>query len=151
MDEDLKQYLDGKFAAVDTNFAAVDTNFAAVDTNFAAVDTKFAAIDAKLAAIDAKLAAIDGKFASIDGKFVEFEGRIMERVGGRIDAVEERLRDYVRQSGLDLETKIITEFHKWGRTSDMRTRQAITDTGLLGERMLAVEDRISALERERRG
>ncbi len=60
------------------------------------------------------------------------------------------MKDYVRQSIQDLETKIITEFHKWGRTADMRTRQAITDTGLLGERMLAGEDRISALERERR-
>ena len=60
--------------------------------------------------------------------------RIMERVGGRIDAVEERLKDYIAKADHDLETKIITEFHKWGRTSDMRTRQAITDTGLLGER-----------------
>jgi len=82
--------------------------------------------------------------------------RVTERVGGRIDAVEERLKDYVRQSNHDLETKIITEFHKWGRTSemhswDMRTRQAITDTGLPGERMLAVEDRVAAPERERRG
>src|SRR5580700_10677479 len=115
MDEDLKQYLDGKFAV-----------------------------------IDGKLTAIDGKFTAIDGKFLEFETRIMARVDGRIDAVEERMKDFVRQSNHDLETKIITEFHKWGRTSDMRTRQAITDTGLLGERMLAVEDRISALERERR-
>jgi hypothetical protein len=122
MDEDLKQYLDGKFALIDGKFAA----------------------------IDGKFAAIDGKFAAIDGKFVESEGRIMERVDGRIDAVEERMKDFVRLSIRDLETKIITEFHKWGRTSDMRTRQAITDTGLLGERMLAVEDRISALERERR-
>jgi hypothetical protein len=32
----------------------------------------------------------------------------------------------------------------------MHTRQAITDVGLLGERMLAVEDRISALERDRK-
>jgi hypothetical protein len=77
--------------------------------------------------------------------------RVTERVGGRIDAVEERMKDYVRQSNHDLETKIIIEFHKWGRTSDMRTKQAITDTGLLGERMLAVEDRVAALERERRG
>jgi hypothetical protein len=101
--------------------------------------------------LDEKFEAIDGKFAAIDEKFVLFEGRIMDRVGGRIDAVEERMKDFVRQSSQDLETKIITEFHKWGRTSDMRTRQAITDTGLLGERMLAVEDRVSALERAKRG
>jgi hypothetical protein len=77
--------------------------------------------------------------------------RTMERVDGRIDAVEERMKDFVRQSIHDLETKVVGEFYKWGRTSDMRTRQAIADTGLLGERMLNVEDRISALERERHG
>jgi len=30
----------------------------------------------------------------------------------------------------------------------MRTRQALTEGGMLGERMLALEDRISALERK---
>jgi len=78
------------------------------------------------------------------------EARLMERLAGRIDAVEDRIKDHISRSDHDLETKIITEFHKWGRTSDMRTRQAITDVGLLGERMLAVEDRISALERDRK-
>jgi len=93
---------------------------------------------------------LDGKFAAIDDKFVEFEGRIMARVEGRMDAVEERMKDFTRQTCHDLETKLIAEFYKWGRTSDVRTRQAITDTGLLGERLLNVEDRVSALERERR-
>lgn len=41
---------------------------------------------------------LDGKFAALDDKFVEFEGRIMDRVDGRIDAVEERMKDFVRQS-----------------------------------------------------
>ena len=44
--------------------------------------------------------------------------------------VIERFKEFVRTAGHELETKIITEFHKWGRTSDVRTRQAITDTGL---------------------
>ncbi len=78
------------------------------------------------------------------------EARLMERLAGRIDAVEDRIKDHISSADHDLETKIITEFHKWGRTSDMRTRQAITDVGLLGERMLAVEDRISALERDQK-
>jgi hypothetical protein len=85
------------------------------------------------------------------GGMDELERRIMERVGGRIDAAEDRLKVFIHQADHDLETKVITEFHKWGRTSDMRTRQAITDVGLLGERMLAVEDRVSALERDKAG
>jgi hypothetical protein len=100
--------------------------------------------------LDAKFQVLDAKFQAIEASQVQLERNIMERVGGRIDAVEERLKAFVAQADHDLETKIITEFHKWGRTADMRTRQAITDTGILGERMLAVEDRVSALERERR-
>ena len=75
------------------------------------------------------------------------EQRIMDRVGGRIDAAEVRIKEFVREADHDLETKVSAEFHKWGRTSDMRTRQALTDTGLLGEKLLALEDRITALER----
>jgi hypothetical protein len=86
---------------------------------------------------------------NLQTSLIELERSLMERTGGRIDAVEERLKEFVARSDHDLETKVITEFHKWGRTSDMRTRQAITDTGILGERMLAVEDRISALGREK--
>ena len=106
-------------------------------------------LDANYATIRAELGAINVRFDAVDARFKELEARIMERVDGRIDAVEERMKDYVKEAAHDLETKMIKEFHKWGRTSDMRTRQTIIDTGLLGERMLAVEDRVSALERER--
>src|ERR1700728_2791540 len=103
MDEDLKQYLERKFAGIDGKFAAVNGKFGAIDD-------KFAALDGKFGAIDGKFAALDGKFGAIDGKFVELEAHIMDRVGGRIDAVEERMRDYVRQSVQVLKTEIITEF-----------------------------------------
>jgi hypothetical protein len=33
------------------------------------------------------------------------EDRIMERVHGRIDAVEERMKDFARQTSHDLETR----------------------------------------------
>jgi hypothetical protein len=101
--------------------------------------------------LEARFLKIENNIMQLDNKIMQVENNIMERVGGRLDAVEERLREFVARSDHDLETKVITEFHKWGRTSDMRTRQAITDAGILGERMLAVEDRISALERERGG
>ena len=73
----------------------------------------------------------------------------MERVGGRIDASEERIREHIARADHDLETKIITAFHKWGSTSDMRTRQALADAAIINERMIILEDRITALERRR--
>ncbi|HZL57993.1 MAG TPA: hypothetical protein VFC21_12965 [Bryobacteraceae bacterium] len=48
-----------------------------------------------------------------------------------------------------VETNLLTEFWKWGRTSDIRTRQALGDTAALSERLLNAEDRISVLERKR--
>jgi chromosome segregation ATPase len=135
MDAELKRYLAELRQYLDAKFGAIDSKFAAIDSKFAAIDSKFAAIDAELGVIKSQIK--------------ELEARIMERIDGRIDAVEERMKDYVKEAVHDLETTMIKEFHKWGRTSDMRTRQAITDTGFLGERLLAVEDRVSALERER--
>lgn len=123
MDEELKQYLGG-------------------------MEDRF--VESVTERIGGRIDALQGRVIELGERIDAVEGRIMDRVDGRIDAVEERMKDYARQGLHELETKIITEFHKWGRTSDMRTRQAITDTGLLGERMLAVEDRVAALERERR-
>jgi hypothetical protein len=51
--------------------------------------------------------------------------RIMQRVDGRIDASEERLKEFIIKADRDLETKIIREFWKWARTSDLRTNQAM--------------------------
>jgi hypothetical protein len=42
MDNDLKQYLDTKFADIDVNFVALDGKFVALDGKFAALDGKFA-------------------------------------------------------------------------------------------------------------
>jgi hypothetical protein len=75
--------------------------------------------------------------------------KVETRLREHVSEVETRLREHVSIEDEKVETRLLTEFHKWGRTSEMRTRQAITDVGLLGERMLAVEDRISALERSR--
>jgi hypothetical protein len=77
-------------------------------------------------------------------------------VDGRVDAVESRLKDFIVKADFDLETKLIAEFWKWGRSSDARTREAITDASaaatkaqLISERLLSVEDRLSALERSK--
>ena len=86
-------------------------------------------------------------FEAMEVRLAGMETRIMERVDARLDAVETRLKDFILEADRDLETRIVGEFWKWGRTSDMRTKQALENIGAFGERLLAVEDRISALER----
>jgi hypothetical protein len=62
-----------------------------------------------------------------------------------LEGMEERLTAAVEK----VETSLLTEFYKWGRTSDIRTRQAMDNVSGLNERMLNAEDRITALERSK--
>jgi hypothetical protein len=98
--------------------------------------------------LDARLATMETRFDAMGTRIGTVETRIVA-LDTKIDSVETRLIAHVSEQCEKVETKLLTEFYKWGRTADMRTRQTIADTGLLGEPMLNVEDRVTALERER--
>jgi hypothetical protein len=87
---------------------------------------------------------------ALDGDSVEFGGRFIEHFDKRMDAFEGRMKDFMQQLAQDSGTRIVAAFQNVARTSEMRTQQVIAANALLGERMLTVEDRVSALERERR-
>ena len=107
-----------------------------------------ASLTADMAEVKASLTADMAEVkASLTADMANMKASLIATMEGRMDALEERLKDFVRQSDHDLETKIIGEFWKWSRTSDMRTKQAIESTNTLSERLLAIEDRITALER----
>jgi len=84
-----------------------------------------------------------------DCESVEFWGRFYEHFDRRMDAFEARMKEFIQQSTEDAGTRIVAEFQNLARTSEMRTQQVVAANGLLFERMLNVEDRILALERER--
>jgi hypothetical protein len=74
--------------------------------------------------MEARLKAhTDGLEASLKAHIEDTERRIMQRMDGRLDAVEARIADAIAKADHDLETRIVGEFWKWGRTSDLRTRQ----------------------------
>ncbi len=64
------------------------------------------------------LERIEASVGDLRASLAETEVRIMERLDGRLDAVETRLKEFAREADRDLETKIIAEFWKWGRTSE---------------------------------
>lgn len=78
-------------------------------------------VDARVSAAEERIT--DRVMAGVDERITASESRIMQRVDGRIDASEERMKDFVRVSVHNLETKLIGEFWKWGRTSDLCTEQ----------------------------
>lgn len=63
-----------------------------------------------------------------------------------LDGMEERLRAHTEA----VETRLLGEFWKWARTADARYRQAQAVVGSLDDRVLAVEDRVADLERQKR-
>jgi hypothetical protein len=139
MDEELKQYLNEMKRELREHVNAVEARLEARFTDFEKrimerVDARFIDFEKRI-------------MERVDARFTDFEKRIMERVGGRIDAAEERLKEFIGNADRDLETKIIREFWKWARTSDLRTNQAISTSQSVSDRLLAVEDRVTALER----
>src|SRR6266571_782097 len=86
----------------------------------------------------------------IDGRLDASEKRMNAVFDGRLDASEERMKEFVGKAVREMETSIISEFWKWGRTADARYRQDHSAVLGLDERVQSVEDRITALERRER-
>ena len=100
------------------------------DEKFARVDEKFAHVDEKFAHVDAKFAHVDAKFADIDAKF-------------------EELKTYVDERVEKTETKLLTAFHGWARSMEIRTRVVSSSVSGMDERLALAEERISELERRK--
>ena len=62
-----------------------------------------------------------------------------------IRELEERLRQFVER----IETNLLTEFHKWSRTYEIRARGTTTMVVGFEERLGLLEERVSDLERRR--
>jgi hypothetical protein len=60
----------------------------------------------------------------------------------------EEMKAELKAQAERIETNLLTEFFKWGRTSDMRTRQALENVTAFNERLMAIEDRVTSLERK---
>jgi hypothetical protein len=63
-----------------------------------------------------------------------------------LESMEARLREHTEA----VETRLLSEFWKWGKTADARYRQHHSVVNGLDERVALVEDRITAIESEGR-
>jgi hypothetical protein len=128
MDQELKTYLDGKFAGIDDKFVGVDAKFVGVD---AKLDGKFAGLDGKFAAVDARFVEQDAKLAGIDGKFADMENRLVEKMR-------------------DMQTELLRGFESFSTAQTIRLRkleadQSNLDTSLRS-RVDVLEDRLLQIE-----
>jgi hypothetical protein len=81
----------------------------------------------------------------MDQELKEYLEAMENRLQVHADGVESRLREHTEK----IETQLLTEFWKWAKTSDIKTRQNHGTITLIDERIAAVEDRVSELERRR--
>lgn len=88
---------------------------------------------------------------SISGNLAELKhdmsGVKQEIAGIKQDMVSLEIR--LREHTESVETRLLTEFWKWAKTSDARYRQGQAVVGALDDRVQAVEDRVADLERRR--
>ncbi len=119
MDLELKEYLDGKFAGVDRQFAQVHEKFADVDRQFAQVYQKFADIDRKF-----------------------------ENLHADMESMEARLKAYTDERCEKVETSLLTAFHTWAQTYEVRARATSAMLAGVDERLGLIEERVAALERK---
>jgi uncharacterized protein (DUF2164 family) len=80
----------------------------------------------------------------ISQKIGESEQRLTERISQKISESEDRLTEQMR----DFETRLLTEFWKWGRVSDQRIRRVEHSDATTAERLASMEERIFTLERK---
>ena len=67
----------------------------------------------------------------------------------RLPAMEERLIQYTDKRSEKVETNLLTAFHGWARSMEIRVRGSSTIVSGFDERLTFLEDRVSDLERKK--
>ena len=91
------------------------------------------------------LANFKTEFTEIKGEFGRLEARLEQKLEQKLAALKAELLEHNEV----VETRLLAEFWKWARTADARYRQSNAVVGALDDRVLAIEDRVSDLERRR--
>jgi hypothetical protein len=109
MDQELKQYLDEKFAAMNGKFAAMDGKFAAMDGKFAAMDGKFATKQDLERVKTTLLADLESRFATKQD-LERVETALLTEFHKWASPAEARARTHAAAlRAIDLEMESITE------------------------------------------
>jgi hypothetical protein len=80
---------------------------------------------------------INGRFGVIDARFDAMETNA--------EAMETRINARIEKT----ETNLLTAFHSWARSMEIRVRSASGSVTAFDERLAHVEERVSELERRR--
>jgi chaperonin cofactor prefoldin len=129
-------------AHVDASETRTATRIDQLQTRMDAIDTRLQTVESRLQAIETRLETVNTQLgARIDG----VEARLLMH----IDLVETRLRTYVEERIEVTETKLLTAFHNWAQTFEVRARGVSAAVREFDERLGMIEERVAKLERSR--
>jgi chromosome segregation ATPase len=110
--DDLRAYLEERFARVDQQFAQVNQRFTQMDQQFAQVDQRFTQMDQRFTQMDQRFTQMDQRFTQMDQRFNQMDQRF-NQMDQRFTQMDQQFAKIdQRFAGLEEEvhkTRIITE------------------------------------------
>jgi hypothetical protein len=150
MDQELKDYLDQRFASVDQRFASVDRRFDAMDQRFDAMDQRFDAMDRRFDAMDQRFDAMDQRFASVDRRSVEMEQRFTERIDAATASMFQRMDEMaaaLEEGYRDTQTEVLKAIYSLGVRLESRAGAQEAVITSIQQRQASVEARLLEIEK----
>ena len=93
--------------------------------------------------LDRRFDSLDQRFESLDQRFESLD----QRFEGRMDAQEERLKDFLREAIRDSETRLLQAFYGYAQSADKHMAQLDSESSQLSSRVATLESRVMDLER----
>jgi hypothetical protein len=127
MDEDLKQYLDAKFAEVDSKFTEVGA--------------KFAEVDSKFAEVRADAEAMEGRLRT---QIQSAEDRSAALIAAEMGSLHNEIRavlDYGKKTGANVTTclEMIVRQSRWHDETDNKAMELLMRVNSMEKRLLDLE------------
>jgi hypothetical protein len=85
----------------------------------------------------------------VDPELQQALAQLEGRLTARIDGVETRLKTYIEERIEATETKLLSAFHNWAQTFEVRARGTSAAVREFDERLGLVEERLAKIERSR--
>jgi DNA anti-recombination protein RmuC len=118
---------------------------------FTDLQTQISHVDERL---DSFSRHVDERFEHVDERFESISRHVDERFEAISRHVDERFESISRHFEERLEnteTKLLTSFHNWAQTYEVRARGTVIIVREFEERLGFVEERLNKLERARNG
>ena len=96
--------------------------------------------------LDVKFGEVQSEFGKVQSEFGNVQIQF-EKVQSQFEKVQSQFGE-VRSEIESVETRLLSEFWKWGRASDQRVRRVEHSDATTIERLAAMEDRLFTLERK---